>query len=305
MKRTLLPVVVAAVVAVATLAVAPNADARGSGATTSPPTTTAAASTTGRPYEVHVPPNYSANVPAPLLLILHGYRASGALESLYLQLTSATDAAGMLTVAPDGTLNGRGKRFWNATDACCATKGETVDDAAYLMAIVREVEATYNVDRKRTFIVGHSNGGFMAYRMACDHADTFAAVASLAGATFADPRRCAPSVPVATLEIHGTADDTIPYDGGKILRHAYPGAIATTRMWARYDGCKLVPDDPEPAPHDLVQDLPPATVTAYSTGCKANGHAELWTQQDGTHIPKLSPTFGEQVVTYLMAHPKP
>ena len=54
-----------------------------------------------------------------------------------------------------------------------------------------------------------------------------------------------------------------------------------------------------------MANLPPATVTAYSTGCKTNGHAELWTQQGGVHIPKLSPTFGDQVVAYLMAHPKP
>ena len=153
----------------------------------------------------------------------------------------------MLTVAPDGTKNANGKQFWNATDACCNGPGAQVDDSGYLDAVIKEVEANYNVDPKRVFIVGHSNGGFMAYRMACDHADTIAAVVSLEAATYADPRKCSPSVPVATLEIHGTADDTINYDGGKILGHRYPGAVATTKMWAKYDGCRLVRDRPAPS----------------------------------------------------------
>src|SRR3954451_1597434 len=141
----------------------------------------------------------------------------------------------------------------------------------------------------------------MAYRMACDHADTIAALVSLEAATYANPRQCAPSVPVATLEIHGTADDTIPYRGGKMLGHRYPGAVATTKMWPRYDGCRAVPDAPAPPPHDIVAGMPRAAVSAYSKGCQANGHAELWTEQGGAHIPRLSPTFRDQVVGYLMA----
>ena len=303
MKRLLaLLALVTAVAVLGSLPALPNSAATTT--TTTSTTAPAAPATAARPYQVHVPPGYSPDVAAPLLLILHGYRANSVIESFYLNLSPATDAAGMLTVAPDGTKNRRGKQFWNATDACCNGPGAQVDDSAYLDAIIKEVEATYNVDRSRIYLVGHSNGGFMSYRMACDHADEIAALVSLEAATYADPRKCAPSEPVATLEIHGTGDDTIPYDGGKILGRRYPGAVATTKMWAKYDGCRLVPDSPAPAPHDIEANMPPATVTAYSTGCKTNGHAELWTEEGGSHIPKLTPTFGDQVVSYLLAHPK-
>jgi len=302
-KRLLaLLALVTAVAVLGSLPALPNSAATTT--TTTSTTAPAAPATAARPYQVHVPPGYSPDVAAPLLLILHGYRANSVIESFYLNLSPATDAAGMLTVAPDGTKNRRGKQFWNATDACCNGPGAQVDDSAYLDAIIKEVEATYNVDRSRIYLVGHSNGGFMSYRMACDHADEIAALVSLEAATYADPRKCAPSEPVATLEIHGTGDDTIPYDGGKILGRRYPGAVATTKMWAKYDGCRLVPDSPAPAPHDIEANMPPATVTAYSTGCKTNGHAELWTEEGGSHIPKLTPTFGDQVVAYLLAHPK-
>ena len=80
--------------------------------------------------------------------------------------------------------------------------------------MVEEVAAEHAVDRRRVYVVGFSNGGFMSYRLACDHADRIAAIVSISGATYADPDRCAPSEPVAVLEVHGTDDRTIPYDGG-------------------------------------------------------------------------------------------
>ena len=67
-----------------------------------------------------------------------------------------------------------------------------------------------NVDPYRIYVAGHSNGGFMSYRLACTHADRIAAIVSLAGATFDTPADCSPTEPVAVLQIHGTADDTCP-----------------------------------------------------------------------------------------------
>ena len=110
---------------------------------------------------------------------------------------------------------------------------------------------------------------------------------------------------MAALQIHGTADKTIRYDGGKIAGAAYPGATDTVEMWATYNGCDLTPDDPPPPTRDLVVGLPPATVTSYTSGCEPGGAAELWTQPNGTHIPVWSPTFAAQLVGWLLAHPKP
>lgn len=269
---------------------------------TVPPTVPAS-----RPVDIHVPPGYDPATPAPLLVMLHGYGASGAIEEAYLGLTATTDARGMLYVYPDGTENPVGKRFWNATDACCAPEGSTVDDSAYISAVIARAKADYNVDPRRVFIVGHSNGGFMAYRMACDHADDVAAIVSIEAATFADPAECRPSQAVAALEVHGTADDTILYGGGATSAGGapYPGAVATAEAWARLDGCATTPDDPAPSPRAIVNDLAPATVASYSSGCAPGGHAELWTQPGGVHIPPWNPTFREQIIDFLLAHPMP
>lgn len=287
-----------------------GSDASAGSTTTAPTTTTTEAPSTtaipaSRQVEVHVPPGYSASKPAPLLVLLHGYGTTGQIQSAYLGLEEAVDAAGMLYVYPDGTENQIGKQYWNATDACCAPRTGAPDDSAYLAAVIAQVKDQYNVDPRRVFLVGHSNGGFMSYRMACDHADEIAAIVSLEAATFDDPKDCTPSGPVSVLEVHGTGDRTIPYRGGKIAGRAYPSAPTTVKTWAAYDGCSSSLTKPRPATRDIVADLPSALATTYDTGCDAGSAVELWTQPQGVHIPRWTPSFKTQIVEWLLAHPKP
>jgi polyhydroxybutyrate depolymerase len=257
-----------------------------------------------RPFTVHTPPGYDPARPAPLLVLLHGFGVTGALQEQYLGLTDATDAHGMLFVAPDGTPSANGSRFWNATDACCGA-GSGVDDVAYLSALVADVKAHYSVDPRRVFLVGHSNGGFMSYRMACERADEIAAVVSIAGATFVDSRKCRPSAPVAVAEVHGTGDRTIKYHGGRLdgWPARYPSAPHTVQAWARADGCRV--DDPETShpSRRLVEHLPAPTVQTY-TGCRGSSTAQLWTLPRAPHIPSFTPLLRDRVVEFLLAHPK-
>src|SRR5205823_14788929 len=130
-----------------------------------------------------------------------------------LRLAPIAEQKGFLYCFPDGTIDKDGNRFWNATDACCDFYGQNPDDSGYLRGLIEEIGARYALDRKRVFLIGHSNGGVMSYRMACDHADLIAAIISLSGETFLHPDRCTPSQPVNVLEIHATADTTAPYIG--------------------------------------------------------------------------------------------
>ncbi len=267
------------------------------------PTAAQAALVAARPFEVHTPPGVAAAKAKPLLVLLHGFGASGAIQESYLKLTTATEAHDMLYVYLDGTLGPQDRRFWNATDACCAF-GATVDDSAYITAVIADVKAKHKVDPRRVFLVGHSNGGFMSYRMSCDHADEIAAIVSIAGATWQDTTQCKPAEAVAILEIHGTADKTIKYEGGANGTAGYPSATTTVEAWAKHNGCSPKPDAAAAPTHAIVENLAPATVTSYSDGCDRNGHSELWTQADGAHIPLFTPTFAEQIITFLLAHPK-
>ena len=214
----------------------------------------------------------------------------------------------MLYVAPDGTVNDDGRPFWNATPACCAPSGSKVDDSAYLAELIDDVRDQYSVDPKRIFVLGHSNGGFMAYRMACDHADVIAGIVSLEGAMYDDVSECDPSAPVTVVEVHGTADDVIRYEGGvnnaaDSDAPAYPSAENSVSAWAELDGCDATSVPGSPPQRDLEKQLPPALVTAYGS-CDDGAAVELWTQPDGIHVPDLGDTFTEQVVDFLLSHPK-
>jgi polyhydroxybutyrate depolymerase len=240
------------------------------------------------------------------VILLHGYSASGSIQDLYFGMTAVSDKRGFLYAFPDGLIDTSSKRYWNATDACCDLGGTNVDDSTYISSLITQIQARYTVDAKRIFLVGHSNGGFMSYRMACDHSDQVAAIASLAGAMLADVAKCAAKSPVSVLQIHGTADGTVLFDGGQFGGHAYPSAKTTVADWVTFDGCATQADTSAP-PLDLDTQLPGAetTVTKYATGCKPGGHAELWTIQGGAHVPSLAPTFSSLVVDFLYAHPKP
>jgi polyhydroxybutyrate depolymerase len=263
-----------------------------------------------RPVKLYVPSGYDPSVPAPLLILLHGYGANGGEEELYLDLHPTADAKGVLYAHPDGTVDDAGNQFWNATDGCCNFYGSTVDDSSYLAGLVAEIGTRYSVDPKRVFFFGHSNGAFMAYRMACDHADIIAGIGSLAGATWEDTTKCTPSEAVTLVEIHGTADVEIlygGYDGGvEGGTGAYPSAPESVADWAAYDGCNTPADTTAPGLDLMSPDGGvDTTVARYAAGCRSGTEADLWTIPDAGHIPEIGPGFASAVFDYLLAHPKP
>ena len=258
---------------------------------------------------VRVPPSSDKGHPAPLLIVLHGYTGSGSGQEAYFGVQHEAERRGFVTAYPDGTVDSRGNRFWNATDACCNFDRSNIDDVGYIDGVITAIEGAVTVDPQRIYVVGHSNGGFMSYRLACTRADRIAAIVSLAGATFATSADCRPTNPVAVLQIHGTADDTIAFTGGSIEGNAYPGAEETVATWARYDGCADAASsvaqrvDVDAGLNDAGQ--PAETTVKRWSGCKPGGAVELWTIPGGSHVPTISNAFGAAVFDFLEAHPKP
>lgn len=257
------------------------------------------------PITVTLPSGYDPAEPVPLIVLLHGYGASGAIQEAYMRFGPIQDQYGYAFCAPDGTTNGVGQRFWNATDACCNFQGSNVDDSAYLRTLIESIEAAVEIDARSIHLVGHSNGGFMSYRMACEHSDKIASIASLAGATFQDPADCTGMGPVHVLQIHGTADGTIGYNGGSILGNSYPGALESAQMWALRNGCGLA-IDVESQALNLDSSLTgrETSRTRFIGDCVIGGTVELWTINGGGHTPSLSQVFSRRVVEHLLARPK-
>jgi polyhydroxybutyrate depolymerase len=272
--------------------------------TTQPTSTSTTVVSTARAYSKFIPSAYSKDTSLPLVVLLHGYGATGALQESYMKFESVAEKNRFILVYPDGTLDLSGKRFWNATDACCGFLSAVADEA-YLLSVLKEMESNYSIDAKRIYFVGHSNGGFMSYRMACRHPDRIAAIASLAGASFFKATDCGAKSSVSVLQVHGTKDETILYEGGQIFGTSYPGAVASASQWATFNQCTQ-----NAVTRSTKLDLEPniagdeTSIKAW-TNCQNSSEVELWTMENATHIPTLVSTFATKIWKFFAAHPKP
>jgi polyhydroxybutyrate depolymerase len=168
-----------------------------------------------RTYRVHIPAGLGPD-PVPLVLALHGGMGSGEPFARNSGLDTVADANGFIVVYPDGIGGVAGNddlKTWNAGYCCGPAQREQIDDVTFLSELIDELEATLPVDPARVFALGHSNGGMMAYRLACELAGRVVAVA-VYGSSLGIPS-CTPEQPVSLLHVHGTDDRNHPIDGGR------------------------------------------------------------------------------------------
>jgi polyhydroxybutyrate depolymerase len=258
-----------------------------------------------RPYTLFVPSGYDDSVPTPFVLLLHGYSATGLVQNAYFGLSDSAETRTVLLAYPDGTPDSSQRLFWNATDACCNFDGIEVDDVAYLAAVIDDVKAHYNVDANRVYVVGHSNGGFMSHRLACDLSDRIAGIISLAGANWLDPASCEPEHPVNVVQVHGDADAVILYEGGDTGGGGYPSAAATVGEWAAENGCSgELSDTGTRADYDSAIAGDETRIERYD-GCPGEGAVELWTMEGSSHVPSfVKPAWGDAIIDWFLAHPR-
>ncbi len=203
---------------------------------------------------------------------------------------------------PTGRPDGKGRRFWNASSACCDFEKSGVDHVASLGALIATARRMPVVDPSRIFVIGFSNGAFMAHRLACS-VPGIAGFVSVAGSApnDGDPP-CKPVAPVAALEIHGDADTAVAFDGGHVLKMnelpAHRSAMDSAHVWSVVDGCASGPD--EKARLDLQASLPGAeTIDLRFSGCKAP--VALWRVTGGDHFIAASKPAVEAMWGFLVS----
>lgn len=254
-----------------------------------------------RPAKLVLPPSYTPGTAYPLVVLLHGYSVTGEIQDLYLGLSPAASAKGIISIVPDGTRNATGTSFWNASPGWCCDFGNSgVDDAGYILGLVAEAKARFTIDPARVYLVGHSNGGFMSYKLACEHADVFAAMVSIAGSMPLDAADCAPSEPVSVLQVHGTIDATIAFGG---VPGQFPSADEVVKRWAGHDGCEHLPANDPVVDYDNAV-LGDETHPQPYPGCTAGTAVALWRLDGSGHIPTFTPAFMPAALDWLLAHPK-
>jgi polyhydroxybutyrate depolymerase len=258
-----------------------------------------------RDYFVHVPPSYDGQTAVPVVLVLHGATESPENVERLSGMSAKADKENFLAVYPRGT--GRQERAlmptWNAGECCAYAMENHVDDVAFLSALVDEIEQDYNVDAKRIFVTGISNGGMMSYRLACELSDKIAAIAPVEGAQDVP---CHPANRVSVMVFHGTADHLVPFDGGSTpfqlgSKRSDASVADTVAFWVKQDGCSPAPQRDETA----------AVHTDLYSGCKDGTSVALYAIQGGHHMwPGVRLSGNSVPATDLMwdffsKHPKP
>jgi polyhydroxybutyrate depolymerase len=222
-----------------------------------------------RTYRVYQPSTLDPARPVPLVLVLHGGLSNGAGAARQTGFDEQAERGGFLAVYPDGV-----GRTWNAGVCCDEARRAGIDDVAFLARLLDRVAESYLVDPLRVYVTGISNGGMMAYRVACELSERIAAVGPVA-ATMAG--ECAPSQPVSVVHIHGTADQNVPYTGGRGSRSLVPrndrAVPAVVERWASVDGC---------APQPGVEQWGAVTQQSWRP-CRDGTEVTLYTIEGGGH----------------------
>ena len=218
-----------------------------------------------RAYRLHEPALWPGPE-LPLVLVLHGSGGNPAAIESQTGFSEEADWRGFAVAYPAAAETS--ERRWNA-GTCCGS----ADDVAFLRAVVDDAASLLPIDRRRVYAAGLSNGGMMAYRLACEAGDSFAAVGVVAGALIAAD--CAPAVPVSVIHVHGTRDALVPLTGGPgALGLSYPTTDAAIELWLSADGC-----DPTP---ELAAVLPDVVRRRHAR-CRAGTAVELYRIADGKH----------------------
>jgi polyhydroxybutyrate depolymerase len=192
-----------------------------------------------RSYLLHAPPNYDPITPVPLVVSLHGFAEWPAHLRDISRWNGLADQHGFIVVYPAGA---GFPRRWQAGGGALGS-GEAMRDVTFIADLIAYLRARYSIDATRIYVNGFSNGGGMAYLLACQLADRIAAAGGVAGAYLYPPDACRPHRPVPFIAFHGTADPLVPYDGGRFARfdHPFPAVPDWVAAWAGRNGCNPIP----------------------------------------------------------------
>jgi len=235
-----------------------------------------------RTYLLRSPVRTDEAAPLPLLLVVHGAGGNAKRAEDATGLTALSDANGFIVAYPNGTqaMNTPGELAWNAGACCGKPVTDDIDDVAFITAAIDDIEKQHPVDRSRIFIAGFSNGGMLAYRLACEKPGLFAGVAVVAGAL--NVSDCSGAAATSMLLIHGTGDLTVPHSGGatnartaaRFGQWENASLGESIAHWAAVDGCDDAPSIAKSG----------AITRASYTECSTEARIEVVTISGGGHV---------------------
>ena len=184
-----------------------------------------------RKYRLAIPSNHNINSPTPLVFNMHGFGSTAAEQEFYADMNRIAEREGFIICYPEGIANA-----WNVG----WTFGSQADDVKFVDQLSDFLIQEYNIDNQKIYACGMSNGGFMSYRLACELNNKIAAIASVTGSMAPDyVDSCNPGREVPVLQFHGTADNTVLYNGLEDVNIPIDSLIG---IWVSNNSCSTIAD---------------------------------------------------------------
>ena len=221
-----------------------------------------------REYVLHKPKNFKEN--SPLVFVLHGFGSSATTIMSYTQMNLISDQNGFLVCYPQGTTLLTGQTHWNAN-----LEMSSINDIGFLSKLSTEIQSEYKTNPENTFVSGMSNGGFMSYSLGCNRSDIFKAIASVTGTMSGkDWNNCSPINNIPILQISGTDDKTVPWDGTMSTAYGWGGAPHIKKVvefWGDLNQCNQI----EKIDFPDIDDTDQSTVSLTKRKGSPSGN-EIW-----------------------------
>ncbi len=232
-----------------------------------------------RSYTVVLPSSYQTNKKLALVIALHGGGGSGSQFETSSKLSEKAEKSNFIVVYPDGVQSdGLLKaRTWNAGTCCEYAVEKNINDVKFISEMIDKLIMNYAINPKKIYATGHSNGGMLAYRLACEIPQKIAAIAPNSCTMVF--KECNPKRPMPVLQIHSVLDSNIPHKGGpgggvgtKNLNLA--PLITVMDFWSQKNECKV--------PAEKIIDNASYTFTQWSS-CINNFKVQYYLSKDGGH----------------------
>ena len=202
-------------------------------------------------YDLHIPPQYNPNTPIPLVITLHGTRGNGRYYLNQAFWKDKANEAGFIVAAPYGQpvvrWMPRKTRVWNVSLRPSNPRSQ-IDDVQFFRVLLNKLQRNLNIDPNRIYVVGHSNGGEMAFLLGRELSKQLAAIATVGsispvGSSFLEPTS---TLPISTLYMTGIKDPLVPLAGGTIVlpsgqERNIPPLMEFLEYWANAMDCQPNP----------------------------------------------------------------
>ena len=233
-----------------------------------------------RHYRTYIPAALPAGSAIPLVIALHGGLGTSSQFAANSGLNGFAESNKFIAVYPDGIGNqpdGTGYQTWNGGYCCGPAATQAVDDVAFIRNLVVKLRTTISIDPRRVYAMGHSNGGILAYKLACDLSDVIVAIGVQAGSNVVAD--CRPINPVSVFHLHGTTDTNMPINGGKgsgVSTTNFASARNAVDAMATVNACNVS------SPTSLITSNSDVAALSWKS-CKSNTEVRSVTVKNATH----------------------